>query len=149
VETTRQIVDIDNLSAHWLLAWLGKRVLRPGELELTRKMLAGPEIGPADRMIELALRLGITAQIILDGGPLTCVGIGQDRQAAQSQHQLSKGPGREVRQGAAQQTGLPEASATVVLGEAVPTTVRSELGGVTSVPVSPASSRGGNPWGKP
>ena len=38
---------------HWMLAKLGKRVLRPGGRELTEKLIAGLEITPEDDIVEL------------------------------------------------------------------------------------------------
>jgi hypothetical protein len=42
------------LPGHWLLAKLGKRVLRPGGLELTRGMLERLNIQPRDAVVEFA-----------------------------------------------------------------------------------------------
>ena len=41
----------DKLQGHWILARAGKRVLRPGGLELTRRMLDALAIGPQDRSL--------------------------------------------------------------------------------------------------
>lgn len=40
--------DDDHMQGHWLLARLGKRVLRPGGVELTRTLLARAEVTDAD-----------------------------------------------------------------------------------------------------
>lgn len=45
--------DDDHMQGHWLLARLGKRVLRPGGVELTRTLLARAEVTDAD-VLELA-----------------------------------------------------------------------------------------------
>ena len=39
-------LDVSRMPGHWLLARLGKRVLRPGGSELTRALLDGLAIGP-------------------------------------------------------------------------------------------------------
>lgn len=39
---------------HWLLAGLGKKVLRPGGLELTRDMICQLRLEPQDDIIEFA-----------------------------------------------------------------------------------------------
>ena len=39
---------------HWVLAKLGKRVLRPGGLELTRWMVSQLAIQPTDDIVEFA-----------------------------------------------------------------------------------------------
>ena len=46
---TRQAPEATRMQGHWLLATLGKRVLRPGGIELTRRMLqaAAPQAGDA------------------------------------------------------------------------------------------------------
>ena len=48
---------------HWMLAKLGKRVLRPGGRELTEKLIAGLQITPEDDIVEFAPGLGFTANI--------------------------------------------------------------------------------------
>ena len=42
------------LPGHWLLAKMGKRVLRPGGLRLTHQLLAALDIQSTDRVIEFA-----------------------------------------------------------------------------------------------
>ena len=49
---------------HWLLARLGKRVLRPGGIGLTRTLLSDAEVTDAD-VLELAPGFGRTATEIL------------------------------------------------------------------------------------
>ena len=51
-------LSVRKMPGHWLLARLGKRVLRPGGLELTSRLLANLAIGPADAVVELAPGLG-------------------------------------------------------------------------------------------
>lgn len=60
--------DDDHMQGHWLLARLGKRVLRPGGVELTRTLLARAEVTDAD-VLELAPGLGRTAAEILARNP--------------------------------------------------------------------------------
>lgn len=45
--------DYDKMPGHWLLARMGKPVLRPGGRELTEEMLRQVEIGPSDDVVEL------------------------------------------------------------------------------------------------
>ncbi len=56
-----------DVAGHWLLARLGKRVLRPGGLEMTRSLLAHADVAGAD-VVELAPGLGRTARDILAPG---------------------------------------------------------------------------------
>uniref|UniRef100_UPI001C68D3FE hypothetical protein n=1 Tax=Streptomyces shenzhenensis TaxID=943815 RepID=UPI001C68D3FE len=51
-------LDAARVPGHWLLARLGKRVLRPGGVELTRWMLDALGVDPQDRVVELAAGLG-------------------------------------------------------------------------------------------
>jgi hypothetical protein len=111
----------DRMPGHWLLARLGKRVLRPGGVELTRWMLDSLEIGPEDRVVELAGGLGATAQLTLDHRPAAYTGVDRDPAAVARLGTLAApGPTEvcAVRADAAA-TGLPAGSATVVYGEAM------------------------------
>lgn len=112
-------LDAKRMPGHWLLARLGKRVLRPGGLELTRRMLDGLEIGPGTDVVEFAPGLGTTTRQVLARAPASYVGIERDPAAAHLTERLLR-PGRdEVRQGVAAQTGLAPATASVVFGEAM------------------------------
>lgn len=111
----------DAVGGHWLLARLGKRVLRPGGVELTRTLLSHADIVDAD-VLELAPGLGRTATEILARRPRSYLGAEQDPDAAT----LVRGTLREgaaghgdVRIADAADTGLPDASADVVIGEAM------------------------------
>ena len=76
-------LDVSRMPGHWLLARLGKRVLRPGGLELTRALLDGLAIGPADEVMELAPGLGVTARMILQRSPRCYTGVERDAKAMQ------------------------------------------------------------------
>jgi len=107
-----------DLPGHWLLARLGKRVLRPGGLELTSRLLAAAKITDAD-VVELGPGLGRTATDIVAQRPRSYVGV--DDTAAATEHvQAIVAPvdGKVVVANAAD-TGLPSASADVVIGEAM------------------------------
>lgn len=65
----------DAVAGHWLLARLGKRVLRPGGAELTRELLNRAEVTDAD-VLELAPGLGRTATEILARRPRSYLGAG-------------------------------------------------------------------------
>lgn len=114
-------LDAARMPGHWLLARLGKRVLRPGGVELTTWMLDALRIGRTDRLVELAPGLGATARLALARGPASYVGVDRDKNAVESLAALPAPPGTQVsRQVAdAARTGLPDASATVVYGEAM------------------------------
>jgi hypothetical protein len=112
-------LDTSKMPGHWLLARAGKRVLRPGGRELTRQMLDALAIGAADAVVELAPGLGMTARETLARVPASYVAVERDRNAAAGLQGWLTGPGREVRQGTAEETGLSDGAATVVYGEAM------------------------------
>lgn len=115
-------LNVQKMPAHWLMARLGKRVLRPGGLELTRWLLAHGRIGPADDVIEFAPGLGRTATMILAKEPHTYAGVERDEQAAQAaEAALAHAGAVEARvvRGNAAAVPLPDGTATIVLGEAM------------------------------
>jgi len=60
-----RIVDYEKMPGHRLLASLGKTVLRPGGIQMTRQMLEHLAITEQDHVVEFAPGLGITAKITL------------------------------------------------------------------------------------
>lgn len=114
-------LDAARMPGHWLLARLGKRVLRPGGAELTRWMLDALDVGPEDRVVELAAGLGATARLTLARRPADYTAVDRDPSAVAALSALTA-PGptrvRAVRSDAAD-TGLPDGGATVVYGEAM------------------------------
>ncbi len=111
----------ERVPGHWLLARLGKRVLRPGGVELTRWMLDTLRIGPSDTVVELAAGLGATAPLALAREPAEYVGVDRDAQAVAALSALATDQSTRVgwREADAARTGLPEGGATVVYGEAM------------------------------
>ena len=59
----------EKMPGHWVLARLGKHVLRPGGMELTRRMLERLAIKPSDEGIEFAPGMGTTARMTLALAP--------------------------------------------------------------------------------
>lgn len=106
-----------DLPGHWLFARLGKRVLRPGGLGLTHRMLADANIAGAD-VVELAPGMGRTARDILTHAPGTYTGVEADDHAAGVVRSVVGDKGRVVT-GQASETGLADDSADVVIGEAM------------------------------
>jgi SAM-dependent methyltransferase len=106
-----------DVAGHWLLARLGKRVLRPGGAALTATLLGRAAIEGAD-VVELAPGLGRTARDILDRRPRSYVGVDADPDAAGAVGRLVGDRGRTVVADAAA-TALPDACADVVIGEAM------------------------------
>jgi len=108
----------DRMPGHWLLARLGKKVLRPGGRELTAKLLGALDIGSSDRVVELAPGLGSTTEMVLGRNPHSYVGVDRDPVSAERVGHILAGPRREVRNASAADTGLDGSSATVAFGEA-------------------------------
>lgn len=106
-----------DLPGHWLFARLGKRVLRPGGLGLTHRMLADAKLPGVD-VVELAPGMGRTAREILDRTPGTYTGVEADPNAAEAVRSVVGDKGRVVT-GEAAATGLDADSADVVVGEAM------------------------------
>lgn len=102
---------------HWVLARAGKRVLRPGGAALSAAMLSHAGLAGAD-VVELAPGLGRTAAEIIKDHPASYTAIDRDPDAARRVAAVVGDLGA-VRQGEAADTGLDEASADVVVGEAM------------------------------
>jgi ubiquinone/menaquinone biosynthesis C-methylase UbiE len=109
----------EKMPGHWLLARLGKRVLRPGGRHLTCRMIEALNIGPTDAVIEFAPGLGETARLTLNKKPSNYTAVERDKDAAALVQKFLHGPERRCVVGLAEETGLPDASATVVYGEAM------------------------------
>lgn len=107
------------MPGHWLLARLGKRVLRPGGLAMTRSLLEALAIQSSDEVVEFAPGLGVTARITLGLAPRSYTAVEQDETAAATVRRLFDGPRRQCVHGSAGTSGLPDGSATVVYGEAM------------------------------
>lgn len=122
---------IDKMPGHWVLAQLGKRVLRPGGMELTRRMLAALQINPEDDVVEFAPGMGITAQLVLELNPRSYTAVERDEAAAKIVSNYLEGNQQRCVIGSASDTGLPEQSATAIYGEAMltmhPPAVKREI----------------------
>lgn len=108
----------DRMPGHWLLARLGKRVLRPGGVELTERLLHQLDITPDDDVVELAPGLGATTRLVLDRSPASYRGVDRDADAVTRVDALLDRPQDAAVRGSATSTGLDDASADVLFGEA-------------------------------
>lgn len=121
--------DPAHLQGHWLLARIGKRVLRPGGKKLTERMLANTDIAGKD-VVEFAPGLGLTTRAILERGPKGYRGVDRDPQVVDIISRLTSEkatiPASCVQRDAAD-TGLESSSADVVVGEAM-LTMQTEHG---------------------
>lgn len=107
----------EDLPGHWLLARLGKRVLRPGGRELTERLLDDADLAGAD-VLEIAPGLGKTAASIIERTPRSYVGVESDSAAAGLTEGVVGDRGRVV-PGDASATGLDDESVDVAIGEAM------------------------------
>lgn len=115
------------MPGHWVLARLGKRVLRPGGMELTRRMLTALRIGRNDKVVEFAPGMGVTAQLTLALAPESYTAVERDEEAAKIVSGYLRGPRQRCVVGTASETGLGDHSATVVYGEAMLTMQTEEM----------------------
>lgn len=108
----------DTVQGHWLLARLGKRVLRPGGIELSRGLLERAGLPNSD-VVELAPGMGRTATEILTHQPRSYTGVERDPDAARGVQRIVARVDGRVDVADAAETGLPHGCADVVVGEAM------------------------------
>jgi len=104
---------------HWLLAKMGKKVLRPGGKELTLGLLEKLQVSTSDDVVEFAPGLGFTAAITLGKNPRSYTGVELNEEAAGILRKKIKGPKREIVIGNACCSPLSSGSADKVYGEAM------------------------------
>lgn len=104
---------------HWLLAKMGKKVLRPGGKELTLQLMGKLAITRADDLVEFAPGLGFTAGIALQQNPKSYTGVELNEEAAGILRRKINGPKREIVIGNACCSPLKSATADKVYGEAM------------------------------
>ncbi len=114
------------LPFHWVLAALGKRVLRPGGRRLTERLLDELDIGRFDDVVEFAPGVGATARVTLSQKPASYTAVERDADAAAIVKRHLRGSNQRCVVGHADDTGLPAGSATVVYGEAMLTMQSAE-----------------------
>ena len=104
---------------HWVLAKLGKKVLRPGGKALTQIMLKAMNITPNDDVVEFAPGLGYTAKLALSHHPRSYVAVELNAEVAKRVQDNVKDDKMKIVIGNASDTGLPENSSSKVYGEAM------------------------------
>ncbi|MGH9472334.1 MAG: class I SAM-dependent methyltransferase [Terriglobales bacterium] len=112
-------LDVEKMPGHWLLGSLGKRVLRPGGMELTRQLVAQLRVTPQDDVIEFAPGLGATARLVLAQQPRSYIGIEREPMVERRLAARFTGLNTRFRCASAESTGLPSCSATVLYCEAM------------------------------
>jgi ubiquinone/menaquinone biosynthesis C-methylase UbiE len=94
-------------------------VLRPGGMQLTRRMLEALGIQRTDDVVEFAPGMGITARLTLELSPASYTAVERDEAAAKIVGSYLRGARQQCVLGNASDTGLPDQCATVVYGEAM------------------------------
>lgn len=122
-ETIQDMVEkkMNEMQGHWVLAKLGKKVLRPGGKELTARMLENLNIGEEDDVVEFAPGLGYTARLTCEKHPhsYTAVELNEEAAAIVRKNVMDVYPEMKIVLGNAAHTGLPEGYASRVYGEAM------------------------------
>jgi SAM-dependent methyltransferase len=111
--------DIDKMQGHWILAKMGKKVLRPGGKELTVKLLENLNITQNDAVVEFAPGLGYTAEIVLHNNPKSYTGVELDKSAIKLLQNKIIGNNVKFIAGNAAESGLPSNHYDKVFGEAM------------------------------
>jgi SAM-dependent methyltransferase len=102
-----------------VLAQLGKRVLRPGGIGVTTRLLDAVAIGADDTVVELAPGVGATALRIMARGPRSYTAVDRDPSLARRATGAISDIGGRVVVAPASDSGLPDGSASVVVCEAM------------------------------
>lgn len=112
--------DEHQMQGHWLLARLGKRVLRPGGKALTRRLLAQAAPSSRDRIVEFGPGVGVTAEALLAVDPVDYVAVDPHPQGTPAMNALIAGhPRARLVVSDAADTTLPDGEADLVIGEAM------------------------------
>lgn len=109
--------DSESVAGHWLLARIGKKVLRPGGRELSEWMVGSSTIA-GKRVVEFAPGLGLTASLLLEESPASYTGVDSDADAVEVTRSAIGDRGDMV-VASAQETGLASGAADIVVGEAM------------------------------
>jgi SAM-dependent methyltransferase len=110
---------LEKMQGHWVLARACKRVLRPGGLALTRRMIEALSISSDDRVVEFAPGLGVTARMVLRRKPCQYWGVEREPAAAARLESLLPMESAKIVVAQAEHSGLPDACASVIYGEAM------------------------------
>lgn len=110
---------LDTRQGHWILAKMGKKVLRPGGKELTMKMIENLDINSSDKVVEFAPGLGFTAKITLSKNPKSYTGVELNEEAASILRKKIKEKNTKIIIGNAANSNLPNNTYSKVYGEAM------------------------------
>lgn len=111
--------NINKAQGHWVLAKMGKKVLRPGGRELTNKLIDALDISSEDCIAEFAPGLGFTASLALKKHPKSYIGIDKDEDVIKLLKKKYNENGVKFIKGNASDTDLPKGQFDKVYGEAM------------------------------
>ena len=128
VKGERSGPEAGRMQGHWLLAKLGKRILRPGGRALTAKLLEQAKPAGDDDIVELGPGVGATAEVLLRANPRSYRGVDPNPEGRDAvKNILKKHPRADYVVADARETGLDDASADLVVGEAM-LTIQDDAG---------------------
>ncbi len=120
--------EAGRMQGHWLLAKLGKRILRPGGRALTAKLLEQAKPTGDDDIVELGPGVGATAEVLLRANPRSYRGVDPNPEGRDAvKNILKKHPRADYVVADARDTGLDDASADLVVSEAM-LTIQDDAG---------------------
>lgn len=114
-----KINDIEKAQGHWLLAKMGKRVLRPGGRELTEKLVEKLQINTEDDVLEFAPGLGFTANLALKQNPKSYLGVDASLDAIHHLQQKFRQENVAFLEGNAEEVAKESNSISKLYGEAM------------------------------
>ena len=128
VKGERSGPEAGRMQGHWLLAKLGKRILRPGGRALTAKLLEQAKPSGDDDIVELGPGVGATAEVLLRANPRSYRGVDPNPEGRDAvKNILKKHPRADYVVADARETGLEDACADLVVGEAM-LTIQDDAG---------------------
>lgn len=113
--------DFKNAQGHWILAKMGKKVLRPGGKELTLQMIDSLNINDNDEVVEFAPGLGFTAGLTLAHHPKSYVGVDEDKDVIHLLNRKLESNGSAISfvNSSAEKSTLQDESKDKIYGEAM------------------------------
>lgn len=110
---------INTEQGHWILAKMGKKVLRPGGKKLSLKLIEALKITSKDSIVEFAPGMGYTASIALNKNPKSYTGIELNEEAAAYLKKQFTGKNIKIINSNAANSGLKNDFTDKVYGEAM------------------------------
>lgn len=111
--------DFTKAQGHWILARMGKRVLRPGGKELTLRLMKELQITNMDNIMEFAPGRGFTASLTISKNPESYIGIDANEDSIAYLKRNFKGEHIKFIHGNAAHTPVSPESIDKLYGEAM------------------------------